>query len=160
MTQFDRTAALTGEIRARHESNLGFRVGGKVIERLVDVGATVAEGDLLASDDPSARLALDYFVYRASLAIGSLAASLEGLDAVVFTAGIGENAPVIRAAICQKARWLGIELDEAANAAVNAAGARLISTRASRVGVYVIPTDEERMIAHHTLDVLRKRCHR
>ena len=112
--------------------------------------------DLLASDDPRAKLALDYFVYRASLALGSLAASLEGLDAVVFTAGIGENAPAIRAAICQRARWLGIELDEAANAAVNAAGARLISTGASRVRVYVIPTDEERMIAHHTLEILRR----
>ena len=111
--------------------------------------------DLLASDDPRAKLALDYFVYRAGLALGSLAASLEGLDAVVFTAGIGENAPAIRAAICQRARWLGIELDEAANAAVNATGARLISTGASRVGVYVIPTDEERMIAHHTLEILR-----
>jgi acetate kinase len=116
--------------------------------------------DLLASDDPRARLALDYFVYRASLAIGSLAASLEGLDAVVFTAGIGENAPAIRAAICQRSRWLGIELDEAANAAVNAAGARLISTTASRVEVYVIPTDEERMIAHHTLEILGKQRHR
>ena len=108
--------------------------------------------DLLASDDPRAKLALDYFVYRASLALGSLAASLEGLDAVVFTAGIGENSPAIRAAICQRARWLGIELDETANAE----GARLISTGASRVRVYVIPTDEERMIAHHTLEILEK----
>src|SRR4051812_22959114 len=116
--------------------------------------------DLLASEDPRARLALDYFVYRACLALGSLAASLEGLDAVVFTAGIGENAPAIRAAICQRSRWLGIELDEAANAAVDAAGARLISTGASRARVYVIPTDEERMIAHHTLEILRRRRHR
>jgi len=116
--------------------------------------------DLLASDDPRAKLALDYFVYRAGLALGSLAASLEGLDAVVFTAGIGENAPAIRARICQNSRWLGIELDEAANAAVNATGARLISTRASRVGVYVIPTDEERMIAHHTLEIFRRQQHR
>jgi acetate kinase len=104
------------------------------------------------ADDPRARLALDYFVYRAGAALGSLAASLEGLDAVVFTAGIGENAPAIRARICQKARWLGIDLDEAANAD----GARLISTGASRVRVYVIPTDEERMIAHHTLEILRR----
>jgi acetate kinase len=81
---------------------------------------------------------------------------LEGLDAVVFTAGIGENAPAIRARICQKARWLGIELDDAANAE----GARLISISTSRIRVYVIPTDEERMIAHHTLDILRKRRHR
>jgi acetate kinase len=116
--------------------------------------------DLLASEDPRARLALDYFVYRAGLALGSLTAAMEGLDAVVFTAGIGENAPAIRARICQKARWLGIELDEAANASVDAAGARLISTGASRVRVYVIPTDEERMIAHHTLEILRRRRHR
>jgi acetate kinase len=112
--------------------------------------------DLLASEDPRAKLALNYFVYRAGLAIGSLAASLEGLDAVVFTAGIGENAPAIRAAICHKARWLGIELDEAANSD----GASLISTGASRVGVYVIPTDEERMIAHHTLKILEKQRRR
>jgi acetate kinase len=116
--------------------------------------------DLLASDDPGAKLALDYFIYRSSLAIGSLAAALEGLDAVVFTAGIGENAPTIRARICRKARWLGIELDEAANAEVNAAGARLISTGASRVRVYVIPTDEERMIAHHTLEILGRQRRR
>jgi acetate kinase len=116
--------------------------------------------DLLASGESRAKRALDYFVYRASLALGSLAASLEGLDAVVFTAGIGENAPVIRARICERARWLGIELDEAANAAVNAAGGRLISTGASRARVYVIPTDEERMIAHHTLEILEKQRRR
>jgi acetate kinase len=108
--------------------------------------------NLLASDDPRAKLALDYFVYRASLALGSLAASLEGIDAVVFTAGIGENSPAIRAAICRRARWLGIELDEKANAE----GARLISSAGSWVKVYVIPTDEERMIAHHTLEILGK----
>src|SRR4051795_2106016 len=113
--------------------------------------------DLLASEDPRAKLALDYFVYRAGVALGSLAASLEGLDAVVFTAGIGENAPAIRAAICQRSRWLGIELDEAANGVANVEGARLISTGASQVRAYVIPTDEERMIAHHTLEILRRR---
>ena len=112
--------------------------------------------DLLASDDPRAKLALDYFVYRASLALGSLAASLEGIDAVVFTAGIGENSPAIRAAICRRARWLGIELDERANAE----GARLISSAGSWVKVYVIPTDEERMIAHHTLEILKRRHRR
>jgi acetate kinase len=116
--------------------------------------------DLLASDDPRAMLALDYFIYRSSLAIGSLAAALEGLDALVFTAGIGENAPAIRARICRKARWLGIELDEVANAAAPAAGARLISTGASRVRVYVISTDEERMIAHHTLEILGRQRRR
>lgn len=112
--------------------------------------------DLLASDDPRAKLALDYFVYRAGLALGSLTAALEGLDAVVFTAGIGENSPAIRARICRHARWLGIDLDEAANAAIDAVGARLISSPASRARVYVIPTDEERMIAHHTLEIFRR----
>ena len=116
--------------------------------------------DLLASDDPRAKLALDYFIYRSSLAIGSLAAALEGLDALVFTAGIGENAPAIRACICRKTRWLGIELDEAANAEVTAAGARLISTGTSQVRVYVVPTDEERMIAHHTLEILGRQRRR
>ncbi|UEM19781.1 acetate/propionate family kinase [Skermanella mucosa] len=109
--------------------------------------------DLLASEDPRAKLALDYFVYRAGLALGSLAASLEGLDVVVFTAGIGENSSAIRAAICRRARWLGIDLDEVANAK----GARLISAGTSRVRVMVIPTDEERMIAHHTLEILKRR---
>ncbi|GEO40065.1 acetate kinase [Skermanella aerolata] len=112
--------------------------------------------DLLASDDPRAKLALDYFVYRAGLALGSLTAAIEGLDAIVFTAGIGENSPVIRARICRQARWLGIDLDKTANAATDAAGARLISSPASRVRVYVIPTDEERMIAHHTLEIFRR----
>jgi acetate kinase len=108
--------------------------------------------DLLASDDPRAGLALDYFVYRTGLALGSLGAALEGLDAVVFTAGIGENSPDMRARICQKARWLGIELDESANAQ----GATLISAGASRIKVYVIPTDEERMIALHTLAIFNR----
>lgn len=109
--------------------------------------------DLLASDDPRAKLALDYFVYRAGLALGSLAASLEGLDAVVFTAGIGENSPDMRARICARSRWLGIELDGSANSQ----GANLISAGASRVKVYAIPTDEERMIAFHTLEIFRRR---
>lgn len=109
--------------------------------------------DLLASDDPRAKLALDYFVYRAGLALGSLAASLEGLDAVVFTAGIGENSPDMRARICARGRWLGIELDESANSQ----GANPISAAASRVKVYAIPTDEERMIAFHTLEIFRRR---
>ncbi|MGF7209802.1 acetate kinase [Skermanella aerolata] len=63
---------------------------------------------------------------------------------------------MIRARICRQARWLGIDLDETANAATDAAGARLISSPASRVRVYVIPTDEERMIAHHTLEIFRR----
>jgi acetate kinase len=108
--------------------------------------------DLLASDTPGARLALDYFVYRIGREIGSLTGALGGLDALVLTAGIGENSPEMRARICDRARWLGIELDEAANRK----GGPRISTPTSRVGVWVIPTDEERMIAEHTLAVVAR----
>jgi acetate kinase len=106
--------------------------------------------DLLASPEPSAALALDVFAYRASRELGSLAAALGGLDAIVFTAGIGENEPEIRARICRAAAWLGVELDVAANLTH---GPR-ISTAASRVQAYVVPTDEEGMIAQHVLRAL------
>jgi acetate kinase len=106
--------------------------------------------DLLASDAPGARLALDYFVYRIGREIASLAGALGGLDALVLTAGVGENSPDMRARICGAAGWLGIELDGAANRD----GGPRISTPASRVGAWVIPTDEERMIAEHTLSVV------
>ncbi|MFN7087175.1 MAG: acetate/propionate family kinase [Burkholderiales bacterium] len=102
--------------------------------------------DLLASSDLRAREAVELFVYRAARELGSLAAALEGLDALVFTAGIGERAAAIRAMICEKARWLGIELDPHANAAHSV----LISAPASRVAVCVIPADEEVVIARHT----------
>jgi len=108
---------------------------------------------LLASPEPSARLALDYFVHRAGLAIGSLAAAMGGIDGLVFTAGIGERAPGIRKGIAERARWLGLDLDEAANEA----GKTCISTPDSRVKAYVIPTDEERMIALHTRTILARR---
>jgi acetate kinase len=101
--------------------------------------------DLLASDSPAARLALDVFVYRARRELGSLTAALGGLDAVVFTAGIGENQPEIRRRICQDSAWLGLELDDAANARQ---GPR-ISAPDSRVSAWVVPTDEETMIARH-----------
>jgi len=101
---------------------------------------------LLASDEPRARLAVDLFVYRIGRELGSLAAALGGLDALVFTAGIGEHAAEIRERVCRGARWLGVELDTAANAAH---GPR-INTASSRVGVWVIPTNEELMIARHT----------
>jgi acetate kinase len=107
--------------------------------------------DLLASHDARAGQALDYFVYRVAREIGSLATATDGLDAVVFTAGIGENSPEIRARVCARARWLGLRLDDAAN---RAAGPR-ISTEGSPVSVWVIPTDEERMIAEHTLHAWR-----
>jgi acetate kinase len=102
---------------------------------------------LLASADPRAREALDLFVYRAGREIGSLAAALGGVDALVFTAGIGEGSAVIRAQICRQAAWLGLELDAAAN---DRHGPRL-STPASRVSAWMVPTNENLMIARHTL---------
>jgi len=103
--------------------------------------------DLLASDAPAARLAIDYFVYRAAREIGGLAAVLGGIDALVFTAGIGENAPEVRRRIADASAWLGLALDADANA--TARGATRISTTASPVSVWVIPTNEELMIARH-----------
>jgi acetate kinase len=105
---------------------------------------------LLASDDPAARLALDYFVYRAAREIGGLAAVLNGVDAIVFTAGIGENSAEIRRRICEASAWLGIDVDSEAN---DARGPR-ISKPLSRVSAWVIPTNEELMIARHTAAVL------
>jgi len=101
---------------------------------------------LLASDDPRARTAVDLDVYRMRRELGSLAAALGGLDAIVFTAGIGEHAAEIRRRVCEDAAWLGVELDPAANAQD---GPR-ITTPGSRVAVWVIPTNEELMIARHT----------
>jgi acetate kinase len=101
---------------------------------------------LLASEEPAARLAVDYFVYRAAKEIGALAAVLGGIDGLVFTAGIGENSPEIRKRICQASAWLGIELDEEANARQ---GPR-ISSPTSKVSAWTIPTNEELMIARHT----------
>jgi acetate kinase len=102
--------------------------------------------DLLSSQEPGARLALDYFVYQAVKQIGALAAVLGGIDGLVFTAGIGENSPEIRKRICERSAWLGIELDAEANAQ---RGPR-ISTARSKVSAWVIPTNEELMIARHT----------
>ena len=107
--------------------------------------------DLLASDQPAARLAIDYFVYRAAKEIGALTAALGGLDALVFTAGIGEKSAPIRQRICAASAWLGIELDEAGNNA----GGPCITRRGSRVSAWTIPTNEELMIARHTGTLLR-----
>jgi acetate kinase len=109
--------------------------------------------ELEASTDPRAALALDYFVYRVGLNAGMLAAALGGLDAFVFTAGIGENSKTMRARIADKLGWLGVALDPDANAAHKP----LISRNDSRIPVYVIPTDEELMIARHTLALLTQR---
>jgi acetate kinase len=130
----------------------------KDVERLLyrDAGLRGLSGisndvrDLLASDAPGARRALDYFVYRVGRELGSLAGALGGLDGLVLTAGIGENSPEIRSRIGDRAAWLGVRLD----ATANGAGGPRISAADSRVSVWVIPTDEERMIAEHTLAVV------
>jgi acetate kinase len=107
--------------------------------------------ELHASEDPRAAEAIDYFVYRIGQTLGALCASIGGLDALVFTAGVGENDAAIRARVCADAAWLGIELD----AEANRAGAMRISAEGSTPSVWVIPTDEEQMIAQHTLRVVR-----
>jgi acetate kinase len=106
---------------------------------------------LRTSEDPRAAEAIDYFVYRIGQSLGALVAALGGLDALVFTAGIGENDAEIRHRVCQDAAWLGIELDTAANET----GARRISPAGAIPSVWVIPTDEEQMIANHTLRLLQ-----
>lgn len=106
--------------------------------------------ELEASDSLNAKLAIDYFVYRIGLNAGMLAAALQGLDAFVFTAGIGENSAGIRARVCDQLGWLGVGLDQGENARHS----RLISHSHSLIPVYVVPTDEELMIAQHTLTLL------
>jgi acetate kinase len=106
--------------------------------------------DLQDSTDPRAAFAIEYFVTRVGLYAGMLAAALGGIDAFVFTAGIGENSATMRARIADKLSWLGAALDPERNAV----GQLLISRRDSRVALYAIPTDEELMIARHTLSVL------
>ncbi len=111
-------------------------------------GLSGGDGDmraLLADERPEARAAVDYFVHHVHRAIGSLAAALGGLDALVFTGGIGEHSAIVRQRICAAAAWLGIVLDEAANAR----GEKRISRPTSAVAVWRIPTDEEAMIACH-----------
>jgi acetate kinase len=132
----------------------------KAIERLLynDCGLKALSGisndvrALLASSETRAKLALDYFVYRVVLLTGMLVAALGGIDAFVFSAGIGENAPSIRAEIVRRLACFGLELDKAGNAN----GGHLISAAKSQVACYVIPTDEELMIAQHTLRVLQR----
>jgi acetate kinase len=132
----------------------------KAIERFLynDCGLKGLSGisndvrELLASSDPRAKLAIDYFVHRIVLLTGMLAAAMGGIDGFVFTAGIGENAPAIREAVIQRLLWLGFTLSSRANAK----GELLISRQRSRVACYVIPTDEELMIARHTLHAMRE----
>jgi len=105
---------------------------------------------LLASIDPHARAAIDMFVYRVNRELGSLVAALGGLDALIFTAGIGEHASDVRARICHAAGWLGIKLDRSANSQ----GASRITRLGSKVSAWVIPTNEDLMISRHTQQVL------
>ena len=105
---------------------------------------------LLASDEPDAGLAVDYFVYRAAKEIGALASVLGGLDGLVFTAGIGENSVGVRRRICEACAWMGIRLDTAANESAGPC----ITTGDSAVSAWLIPTNEELMIARHTASLL------
>ena len=108
---------------------------------------------LLASNEPLAAEAIEFFVYRIVREIGSLTAALGGLDALVFTAGIGENSPVVRQRVCRGLAWLGIDIDRDANGR----GGPCISPKRQSPSVWVIPTDEEAVIASHTLAVVRAR---
>ena len=120
------------------------------------LGVSGFSGDmqaLLASDDPRAREAIDLFTYRVATETGALVSALSGLDGLVFTAGIGEHSPAIRTEICTRLAWLGVRLDEAANAA----GRASISAPDSQIEVRVIATDEEAMIARHAQSALQRR---
>lgn len=110
---------------------------------------------LLASSDPRAAEAIDLFVYRIGRELGSLAAALGGLDALVFTGGIGEHAAEVRRRVCKDAAWLGIELDDAANAS----GRPRLTRSGSRVSAWVIPTDEDLVIAKHCYDLFKQPAH-
>jgi acetate kinase len=135
-------------------------MSGKAIEHFLynDCGLKGLSGisndvrELLASSAPGAKLALDCFAYRVALFTGMLAVAMGGIDAFVFTAGIGENTPSIRDAVMRRLSWLGIEIASEANAK----GETRISREGSQVACFVIPTDEELMIARHTLRVLRQ----
>jgi acetate kinase len=105
---------------------------------------------LLACDDPPAKQAVALFVYRVGRELGSMAAALGGIDALVFTAGIGEHAAEIRRRVCEDAAWLGVDLDQSANLA----GGALITRTGSRSSAWVVPTDEDLMIARHTWALL------
>jgi len=107
--------------------------------------------ELLSSTDQRAKFALDYFIYRITLFAAQLSAAMEGIDALVFTAGIGENAPLIREAVLTRLSWLGLDLAVQANRR----NELCITRKNSRVRAYVIPTDEEFMIASHTFKLMR-----
>ncbi len=116
------------------------------------LGLSGISGDMRAlqeSTDAQAKLAVDYFIYTLTKTVGAYTALLGGLDVLVFTAGIGENSAVVRAALCERLEWLGVKIDGQANDA----NAITISAPESKVKVLVIPTNEELMIAQHTRDL-------
>jgi len=121
-------------------------------------GLTNDMRDLLAeaheNDDRRARLAIDMFCYRARKYIGAYLAALGGADAIIFAGGIGENAPEVRAQICRGLEWTGVEIDEEANRRMVGGGEGRITTHSSRLAVWVIPTDEELLIARDTFRVV------
>jgi acetate kinase len=139
------------------------RMDARAIEKLLYtqsglLGVSGVSSDmriLLDSNDPRAKLAVDLYVYRIQRELGSLAAALGGLDALIFTAGIGENSPHIRDRVCRDAAWLGVTLDDAANLA----GRPRISAKDSRVSAWTLPTNEELMIARHTQRLAASRAH-
>jgi len=134
------------------------RLGVEALEDLLYkrsglIGISGVSNDMRAlqeSDEPRAQEAIDYFLYRVGQSLGALAASLGGLDGLVFTAGIGENDAATRARVCQDAAWLGAEIDPMANERRDLR----ISVEDSTPSVWVIPTDEERMIAMHTFKLV------
>jgi acetate kinase len=134
---------------AQEVETLLYRDSG--LKGLSGLGSDMRE--LEASDSPAAALAIDYFVYRIGLSAGMLAAALGGLDAFVFTAGIGENSPMIRGRVAEQLAWLGALCDPVANEA----GKSVLSPPHSKVRLYAVPTDEELMIARHTLALLGQR---
>jgi acetate kinase len=107
--------------------------------------------ELLASQDPRARLALDSFTFSCARWVAQLATVMGGIDGLVFTAGVGEHAAPVRQSICSRLAWLGLEIDEDANARHGP----LISTGKSAITCYVVPTNEELMIARHALAAIR-----
>ncbi|MBI2754346.1 MAG: acetate/propionate family kinase [Betaproteobacteria bacterium] len=133
----------------------------RAVERLLYersglLGVSGVSGDmraLLASREPRAAQAIELFVYRINRELGSLAAALGGIDALVFTGGVGENAPLIRRLVCEGAAWLGVTID----AEANERGGPRISAEASRARVWVVPADEEKMIAIHAARLARHR---
>jgi len=119
------------------------------------LGVSGSSGDmrvLLASADPAAKEAVELFTFRIAREAGALMASMGGVDGVVFTAGIGENAPQVRAAVAERLAWAGLALDLDANLR----GLGLISAPTSRLKAWVVPTSEEAMIARHTADLIAK----